>query len=74
MTLVANWRRVLSRAWSVRFILLAALFSGAEIALPYLDGYLPIGRGVFAALTFAATAGAFAARLVAQSSVSGGDQ
>lgn len=69
-SLVPEAGRVLRRAWSIRFIVLAALFSGVEIALPYLDGLLPIGRGVFAILTFAATVGAFVARIVAQRSVS----
>ncbi len=34
MRLVDNWRRVLARAWSVRLIVLAALLSGIEGALP----------------------------------------
>jgi len=42
MKLVANWRAVLRRAWSVRLMLAAGLLSGAEIALPLLDGLLPI--------------------------------
>lgn len=32
-------------------MLLAGLLSGAEVALPLLDGILPIPPGVFAALT-----------------------
>ncbi|KPH80535.1 hypothetical protein [Bosea vaviloviae] len=71
-TLVANWKRVLKHAWSIRLIILAGLLSGAEIALPLLDGLLPVPKGVFAGLSFVATAGAFVARLVAQESVSGG--
>lgn len=63
---VANWRAVLTRAWSVRFIVLAALLSGAEVALPFLDGVLPVPPGVFAGLSALATGGAFLARLVAQ--------
>ena len=71
MQLVANWRAVLRRAWSIRLIILAGLLSGAEIALPLLDGLLSIPPGLFAALSFAATAGAFVARLMAQSNVTG---
>ena len=33
MTLVANWRAVLRRAWSVRLMLVAAVLSAAEVAL-----------------------------------------
>lgn len=70
-TLVSNWKRVLKHAWSIRLILLAGLLSGAEIALPLLQAVLPVPAGVFAGLSFAATAGAFVARLVAQETVSG---
>lgn len=63
---VADWRRVLRRAWSIRLIILAGALSGAEVALPLLDGLLPIPRGLFAALSGLATASAFGARLIAQ--------
>jgi hypothetical protein len=66
MTLLPNWRAVLRRAWSVRLMIVAAVLSGAEIALPLLDGLLPVPRGAFAALSAFATGGAFVARLIAQ--------
>lgn len=66
---VANWREVLSRAWSIRLMILAGILSGAEIALPLMEGVFPLDRGVFAALSFLATAGAFVARLMAQSNI-----
>ncbi|MDF1606944.1 hypothetical protein PZ897_02005 [Hoeflea sp. YIM 152468] len=66
MTLLPDWRRVLRRAWSVRLMILAAVLSGAEVALPFLDGLLEIAPGVFAALSALTTAAAFAARLIAQ--------
>lgn len=69
MKLVANWRTVLRRAWSVRLIVAAGILSGIEIALPLLDGYLPVPQGVFAALSALTTAGAFIARIVAQKDV-----
>lgn len=71
MRLVAEWWRVLRYAWSIRLLVLAGLLSGAEIALPLIQDLLPIPRGVFAGLSFVATAGAFVARLIAQQSVSG---
>lgn len=71
MRLVAEWRRVLRCAWSIRLLIVAGVLSGAEIALPLIQDLLPIPRGVFAGLSFLATAGAFVARLVAQQSVSG---
>ncbi len=72
MRLVAEWWRVLRYAWSIRLLVLAGLLSGAEIALPLIQDLLPFPRGVFAGLSFLATALAFVARLVAQQSVSGG--
>lgn len=70
MQLVSNWRAVFARAWSVRFILLAFLFTTLEVALPLLNaGNIP--PGVFAALTGLCTGAAFVSRLVAQSSISG---
>lgn len=70
--LVKNWRAVLRRAWSIKLIILAGILSGAEIALPLIQDLLPIPRGVFAGLSFLATAAGLVARLVAQQSVSGG--
>jgi hypothetical protein len=74
MKLVANWRAVLTRAWSVRLMIAAFVLTVAEVALPLLDGYLPIPPYTFAALSGLATAGAFVARIVAQSNVSGEKQ
>lgn len=71
MRLVPNWRVVLTRAWSVRLMTVAFIFTAAEVMLPLLDGYLPIPPMTFAALSGLATAGAFVARLVAQNNVSG---
>ena len=69
--LVWNWREILRYAWSIRLLIVAGLLSGAEVALPLLDGLLPVPKGVFAGLSFLATGGAFVARLVAQETVSG---
>jgi hypothetical protein len=74
MKLVANWWTLLKRAWSIRLMLVAGILSGAEIALPLLDGYLPIPRGLFALLSALATGGAFVARLIAQQNIHGEDQ
>lgn len=63
---IADWRRVLRRAWSIRLMILAAVLSGIEVALPLLDGLVPVPAGVFAGLSAFTTAGAFVARLLAQ--------
>lgn len=66
MQLIADWRRVLVRAWSIRFMLAAGIFSGLEFALPYIREAFPLDPGVFAALAFVATAGGLISRLVSQ--------
>jgi hypothetical protein len=65
---VPNWRAVLRKAWSMRLMFLAAVLSGAEIALPLFSESIP--RGSFAALSFFTVAAAFVARLVAQEGLS----
>lgn len=73
MKLTDNWRAVLRKAWSVRLMLLAGLLSGLEVALPLLEGWLPVPAGTFAALSGITTAGAFYARFVAQKGISDGE-
>jgi polyferredoxin len=68
MRLVWNWREILRRAWSIRLMLLAALLSGFEVALPFFMDSMP--RGIFAGLSFLVVASAFVARLVAQKGLS----
>lgn len=36
MKLIDDWRRIIRRAWSVRFAALAAVFSVVEAAMPFL--------------------------------------
>lgn len=66
LKLVHNWRKVLTRAWSIRLLTLAGIFSGAESALPYLETLIDWPRGIFAGLTFLTVGAAFVARLLAQ--------
>ena len=63
-SLLTNWPRVLRHAWSIRFSLLAACFTAAEVVLPFLGDILP--RGLFVLLAFVASMGATVARLLAQ--------
>lgn len=64
MKLDTNWKQIIKKAWSVRLMILAALLSGFEIALPLFADKFP--RGPFALASFIAVAAAFVARLVAQ--------
>ncbi len=66
---ISNWKAVLKHAWSIRLMILAALFSGLEVGLPLIDGLYDIPPGIFAALSTFATAAAFAARFFVQSKV-----
>ena len=43
-SLLTNWPRVLRQAWSIRFSMLAACFTAAEVVLPFLGDLLPRGR------------------------------
>ena len=67
MTLLPDWKRLLRKAWSVRLMVLAAVLSGVEVALPFFSSTVP--PGAFAAASFVVVAAAFAARLVAQKSM-----
>jgi Kef-type K+ transport system membrane component KefB len=71
VTLIPDWKKVLRRAWSARLMLLAAIMSGVEIALPFFANAMP--RGVFAGLSFAAVSGAFIARFIAQKGLTNGN-
>lgn len=71
MHLIPDWRRVLARAWSVRLMILAAILSGIEVVLPFVEPYGP--RGIFAAASGIVTGAAFMARLIAQRNMENGD-
>lgn len=70
MNLVENWRTVLTKAWSVRFIVATALLSGLEVALPIIQQQLEeanvIPRGAMALLAALVSAAALVARVKAQ--------
>ena len=72
MSLVENWRDVLTKAWSVRLIALAAILSGIEAVLPMFETSFP--KGVFAAASGFVTAGALLARVIAQKDIGDGEQ
>lgn len=66
---IPDWREVLRKAWSLRLMLLAAVLSALEVALPFFQPDLP--RGWFALLSAVTVSGAFVARLVAQRNLRG---
>lgn len=74
MRLIPNWRVVLTKAWSVRLMIVAGILSGFEVALPLIDQVIDIPRGLFAAASGLTVSAAFIARLMAQKGIRDGDQ
>lgn len=70
MNLIPNWRVVISHAWSIRLMLLAAVLSGLEVALPFMPSFITIPDRTFAVLSGLTVAAAFVARLLAQQKLS----
>lgn len=70
MNPVRNWREIIKKAWSFRLLVLSAVLSGMEVALPIMREMLEplqiVPTGAFAALAFLTTAAAGIARIVAQ--------
>ena len=64
MKLYSNWKDIVKKAWSIKFIILAGILSASEVVLPLYFDYFD--RGTFAALTFVSVTAAFIARIVAQ--------
>lgn len=64
MELVQDAKNILLKAWSVRLALLAAMFSAAEVALPFFAPFVP--PHTMAILAVVASSGAAIARVIAQ--------
>ena len=65
-----NWRTILRRAWSLKFMAIAAILTGCE-AVVMVTGidWIPLPHGARLGLLFVVIAAAFVARLVAQKDV-----
>lgn len=59
-----DYRQILTKAWSVRLMLLAGVLSTAEAVLPLFADSMP--RGVFAGATAVSVIGALFARVTLQ--------
>jgi hypothetical protein len=64
MVIKPDWKQILRKAWSVRLIILAGLFSGLEVVVPLFSDAIP--RNMFALLSGISTAGALIARVMMQ--------
>lgn len=67
MKLQSNWKALLKQAWSIRFMVLAFVFTMFEIMLPFFSQEVP--PKLFAVLSGLSVAGAFVSRLVAQKDI-----
>jgi hypothetical protein len=67
MKLYTNWKEIVRKAWSIKFIILAGVLSASEVILPLFFDYFD--RGTFAILSFLAVSGAFISRLIAQKDI-----
>ena len=63
----ADWKNILKRAWSIRWMVLAALFSAAEVIAPLFSDVVP--RSVFTVLSGLAVGGGVVARVMVQKDV-----
>lgn len=72
MTLVTDWQKILRKAWSVKFNILAIVLGSAEALLPLFEDTVP--RGVFGGLSALAAGGALAARIMSQKEFGDEDQ
>ena len=64
MELIVDAKNVILKAWSIRLALLAAVFSAAEVALPFFAPFVP--PHTRAILAVVASSGAAIARVIAQ--------
>lgn len=69
MRLIDDWQWVVTKAWSVRLLLIAAVLSGLEVTIQVVIAFSitpPIPPGIFAVLSGLVTIAALIARFVAQ--------
>ncbi len=70
MTLITNWKEVLKKAWSIKFAIVAAVFSGLEALFLALEGTLPeVPHGLMSGIGATFAASGIVARVLDQSVV-----
>ena len=68
LCLLADWRSILRRAWSIRLMVLAGVLTACEAILPLYADAMP--RGTFAIASGIVIVTALVARLLAQKGIS----
>ncbi len=61
-----DWRNILKKAWSIRFIAAAGFFSGVETVVTFFPEAIPLPQFYLAVLAFVCTVLALASRILAQ--------
>lgn len=69
MNLRDDWKKLILKAWSVRFMAGAVVLSALEVGFSIFANDPPIPRGIFAGLSALTSGLAFYARLVAQKGI-----
>jgi hypothetical protein len=67
MKVLKEWKLLVRKAWSLRFMAIAAVLSGLEAIAPFAAPWL--GQRTFALIMFGVVAAAFVARLLVQKGV-----
>ena len=71
-SIIANWKDVLKRAWSVRFIALIIVMASAGPALPFIDEVVHIPRLLYAIAIITTGVAALVARFIPQEGITDG--
>ena len=70
MTLKEDWQLVLTKAWSMRLIVLSCLLSGLEASLPMIQNFIEplqiVPQGAFAIAALLVSMSAAVSRLISQ--------
>lgn len=66
MQLKEDWHLILRHAWSVRFIVVAAVLSGFEVVVTLVPDLFHLPTPALAVLAFVSTSSALVARIVVQ--------
>ena len=72
MNLIANWKDVFAKSWSIRLALLSAALSAIELALPLFNTVFPANIFAYASTGFMVAAAV--ARVIHQNNLSGPPQ
>jgi hypothetical protein len=72
-TVIANWRVVMQRAWSLRLIILITVLASVGPALPVIDEVVYIPRLLYIVAIIATGIAALVARFIPQKGITDGE-